>query len=810
MRRTLLLLSCLVTLSALLLAPVGSTQQEATELLPGTAVLISQSGSSVTSGNGGNTSSTSTMTNIFSPPAYVDYKRTGTEPVVKVDRYPFPVPTTPTPGLTLEETIKRGCPGGVVPATTGAPAQCYKDIVYVNATEGFGYPGYDFFWKSETLGQTFRLPHNEPTVGGRALAQGRGGGDGDHAVGSVTHRLFFIDLPFTNITMNVSDDRGDTFRPDETMLLPDAIDDRQWIDVDQTFPGATDSKTGAAIPASPNVYVNYNALLNLPAPTVVLRRSLHDGEFGTFVTDSNCNQVIAQAENPSPGLTGAVGDNVLTRCPDPVDPTLSVAGPVVVDKSTIPGAASHPHRLYIPFLRCTGDAETHGLLDCGPPYRLYVAISDDGGTNWRRRPLCNETTHTGACLGPADNPRNIFVQMTIDRAGNLYYTWAQRPITINQDGDDVGGETDVYYSFSTTGGETWSPAINLTPETNDSAVWPWMVAGDPGQVDLVFYKANCGLNPPTAEGCVWNVYFSQSQNALNTGANFKTVQISDHPNHIGPICLSGLGCDAGRTLGDFFTMDIDHLGAAHVVWADDNNSRGSSLIKYSRQLSGNSVFKNTPINLVNSWPVRDHAAFDPAADVITPTSSKGAAPNCASMDIQQMSATRSGDLLTVNLVLAAPPSALSAATCSISGELPYPADGGFWGVEWRSSDTPNDNYYLAFIDTPGSPAHVEAGRFDNASAPSLLGFEPRFVEPGTLGGTCTSVAPPSPCTLTMTASLSGLGIKPGAGLYSLTGLSLYVTGNTGPVPFTRVEEGFTSLADSTAAIDYNGTGTTTK
>ena len=56
------------------------------------------------------------------------------------------------------------------------------------------------------------------------------------------------------------------------------------------------------------------------------------------------------------------------------------------------------------------------MLECGPPYHLYVAISDDGGTNWIRRPLCNETTHTGSCLGPADNPRNIFVEMTIDRA----------------------------------------------------------------------------------------------------------------------------------------------------------------------------------------------------------------------------------------------------------------------------------------------------------------------------------------------------------------------------------------------------------
>ncbi len=68
--------------------------------------------------------------------------------------------------------------------------------------------------------------------------------------------------------------------------------------------------------------------------------------------------------------------------------------------------------------------------------------------------------------------------------------------------------------------------------------------------------------------------------------------------------------------------------------------------------------------------------------------------------------------------------------------------------------------------------------------------------------------PPSPCTLTLTASLSGLGIKSGAGLYSLTGESLYITGRANAVPFTNVEEGYTSLGDATPAIDYTGTGTT--
>src|SRR5438105_4371319 len=74
---------------AALVCPLAATgaSSDGIELVPGTAVLLSQSGGG--GGNGGNTSSTTSMTNIFAPSAYVDYKRLGGEPTVVVDRYPF-------------------------------------------------------------------------------------------------------------------------------------------------------------------------------------------------------------------------------------------------------------------------------------------------------------------------------------------------------------------------------------------------------------------------------------------------------------------------------------------------------------------------------------------------------------------------------------------------------------------------------------------------------------------------------------------------------------------------------------------------
>ena len=44
-----------------------------------------------------------------------------------------------------------------------------------------------------------------------------------------------------------------------------------------------------------------------------------------------------------------------------------------------------------------------------------------------------------------------------------------------------------------------------------------------------------------------------------------------------------------RNLLDFFTVDLDHLGAANVIWADDNNTNSLTINRFSRQLSGASV-----------------------------------------------------------------------------------------------------------------------------------------------------------------------------------------------------------------------------
>lgn len=767
----------IAAIASLVLPLAARADLPAYQLIPGTAVLYTQGSGG--GGNGGNTSSTSNATNIFSPAAYVDYKLFGGEPTTVVDRYPF------VPG----------------PFSYGATATSYKDNVYVSAPQGFVYPRYSTFTKSSDRGETFRVPEHVPIFGG-SVANSGGGGDSHIAVGPITHRVFFVDLSVQCVTMNISSDLGENFTTDPLGcgLNPSALDDRQWVAVDEGFPGTSTipaaNTTCLSTQSCGNVYVSFDNDQNLAAPTLALARSTHDGAPGTFATDSVCNLLTNQTGatiNPAPSV--GASDNTPTPCPDPSDSEFYIAGSVIVDQQAT-------HNVYIPFERFDGTN-----------FLLYLAKSTDGGTTWTR--------HLVANVGPRD-PAYIFPNLAIDSAGNLYYDWAMSQ-TFDVNGNTQNeGETDVYYTYSTNGGASWVPPIDLTPETGDSAVFPWMVGGSPGQVDLTFYKANTGLNPNVAvtssggaNPSVWNVYFAQSQNALNPGANFKTVQISDEPNHIGQICTGGIGCSSGgnRDLLDFFTIDVDHLGAANISWADDNNSYQTTFDKFSRQLSGNSIFANTSINLMSQWPITDHAVSDPVGDVYDAAGLPDG--SCPGMDITGVSEKYSGTLLTINLSLNGPPTKADAIACGSA------ATGGVWGAEfWATSPDGNNNFYVAYDDN-ATYTGPDAGRVRDVNV-ALTSHEFQrdagATAATTVSGTCFPAGQPStatgPCTITLTTDLSTMGVKSGAGLYSITGLSLYYLGSNNRVQeqtaggLVNIQPGDTEQADAATAFDDNGTGTT--
>ena len=756
---TLLLLAVVSSLALVSIAAADG----AIQLLQGTAILLDQSSGS---GNGGNSTSTSSSTNIFSPAAFVDYKRFGGEPTVVVDRYEF----------------KSGNPFGL---------SGFKDITYQSAPQGFVDPRYSNFYKSDDFAQTFRVPAHIPATS-KSIAGGQGGGDSHLVVGALSHKVYFVDLALDHITMNVSSDLGEMWTTDDTLgTAGNLLDDRQWVEADEAYPTTT-AQGG-------NVYISAINLADAAFPTLTLLRSTHGAAPLSFNSDSTCiTATYAVGANPT---NPAANDGVATPCPDPSDPQLFVAGPVVADKTVRSGNTLHP--VYVPFVRRLSTLGTG--TDCPCAWQLYVAKSVDGGTSWKRLRVAD--------LPNTVDPANIFVQLAIDEAGNLYYDWSQSQ-NVTSSGE---GEQDIYYTYSTDGGAHWVAPIDLTKEANDSAVFPWMVAGDAGRVDLVYYKSNSGVNSNVAPpDTVWNVYFAQSMNALNPGANFKSVQVSAEPNHIGGLCTGGLSCSGDRDLLDFITVDVDHLGAAVIAYSDDHQRRNTDTRdKSTRQLSGASVFKNQTINLLGSWPIRNHAVSDRTGDVYNVFGI--AANSCPGMDLVGPTATnasRAGDLLTISLTLNSAPTAAKAASCS--GGV---ASGGRWGAEfWAAAggvdggSEGGNTFYVAYRDNPlenGGVPGVEAGYIDNTN-PSVttLEFHPKTGVTGVLGGTCVTTPTASPCTLTMTIHLSDLSITPGNGLYSITGLTAYFFGSAQQAPaLVRLEGGNSEQADAAAALEYSGSGT---
>ena len=811
-RRRVALVSALLVLVGLLpaLAAAGE-EREVIELVEGTAVLLDVN-TSGGGGAGGNSVPASSLTNIFSPSVLVDYKRFGGEPSVAVDRYPF----TPTNRPACLSAVTGMTNPTCLQESTCASGQttCFKDIVYQSAPQGVVSPRYSQFWKSDDLGLSFRKSQQFPIHGLEQTNAGGGGGDSHQAIGELTHTVYFVDLTLApGITMNVSTDLGETWRSDAFGQGLSFLDDRQWVEADEVVD---------------RIYVSTINLLNPVTPALVSIEN-HTGWPFTGQLTEECNpatydEAIGTSAAPAPGET---------FCPDPADPYLWVAGPVVADNE---GTATRPpsHFAYIPFIRRISEPLGTGLFGIDA-WQLWVARSENHGHTWTR--------HLVATLPNSVNPANIFPQLTIDRGGNLYYTWSQAQALVEsgaanrpEETHPGEGEQDVYYAWSTTAGATWSPPINLTKEQGDSAIFPWMIAGDPGQVDVVMYKANTGLNsnvgfvddngqecedPEEDPNCrpnpsVWNVFFGQSQNALNTGPNFKLVQVTAEPHHLGQICSGGLSCEGDRDLLDFFTVDVDHLGAAHVAYSHDHRARNSDTQdRMTRQISGNSVFKGQTISLQSLWPETNHTVTDRAGDV-TDTTSTPTGP-CPGMDVLKTTADRKDSLLTVTMTLNGPPTAANAIACG-----PVASSGGIWGAEfWAPSSTFGgadraNQFYVAFRNDIASvpQARVEGGTVDHVNA-TVTSLEYNDRVPGTLGGTCFPFGPMGPpatgvCTISMTVDLGTLGIKPGDALNSLTGLSLYFFGDDNPPPLTRVIAGNSEQADAAAPINYQGTAQTTK
>ena len=121
---------------------------------------------------------------------------------------------------------------------------------------------------------------------------------------------------------------------------------------------------------------------------------------------------------------------------------------------------------------------------------------------------------------------------------------------------------------------------------DETAVFPWVAAGDNGRVDIIYYKTTAVGDPNTLTGNPpWHLYFAQSLNA-NTREPVFTIVRPNPGNviHNGQISTGGLIGSSDRSLLDFMEVAIGPDGLANIIFAD--NAGQATRAEFTKQNGG--------------------------------------------------------------------------------------------------------------------------------------------------------------------------------------------------------------------------------
>jgi hypothetical protein len=340
-----------------------------------------------------------------------------------------------------------------------------------------------------------------------------GGGDSDVATGFGA-QVYGTGLTLANNTVSASCDNGATWQTNPVSHVG-AIEDRQWIDTweDHAKPSSN----------APDLMLTFG---NIAAGRIV------------------AHQVF------SPSCTPPVGGAVL-----------DASGPDCPPEGG-PGCYQWPGNLAID--ETTGDVYvTHNTLgnDEAPFQDDVIVARIAGGANG----LVDQSAVTSV-VAANDRPDTFdsFTVVAVDTAGNVYVVWSER--------HPEAQRTDVMFASSRDHGAHWSKPRRVNKV--NTTTFPWIVAGDPGRVDIVYYGTESkGPSPETVpQSSRWKVYMAQSIDALAAKPTFVEKAATPYM-HRGSVCTSGTGCASGtRDLLDFFQVDVDAQGWANIAYTDNLNT----------------------------------------------------------------------------------------------------------------------------------------------------------------------------------------------------------------------------------------------
>jgi hypothetical protein len=242
------------------------------------------------------------------------------------------------------------------------------------------------------------------------------------------------------------------------------------------------------------------------------------------------------------------------------------SGPIAVDQKT--------GDVYVVYATSSAEGNvTTGTPPYGEPQQIVLATSHDNGATFK--------LHLIKSGGPGQIAGAIFPWITIDKAGNVYVSYAGR--------DAENKPMNIYMSYSRNHGDAWSKPYRVNQDVGGTHIYSTMSAGDDGVVDIAWYTANKPV--PDAPEADWFVDFAQVRNAASQNPQVSQSRVYQQPIHHGDICLNGLLCILGgdRSLLDFFQVQVGKDGMANIAFANNGSPDTLQRIWYARQTDGPSA-----------------------------------------------------------------------------------------------------------------------------------------------------------------------------------------------------------------------------
>lgn len=611
-----------------------------------------------------------------------------TESALAAKPKPGGTTTAWTPPLTLAG-------GGAEPSIRNALVGNNPPAAYISAPSGAGS---NFWYVDELVNadgtHTFRgSPPQQPDAG-------TGGGDSDITVSNAVDPatgcatiaysgLHNIDL-LDNFTTSHSVDCGHSFAAPNLYATQNTATDRQW----QTFDGA---KT------------NFLIYHKVDTSQIVVSRS-----------DDGGQTYLATSAGGLAGVGGVIDDNTMPKVAN-----LNQIGNVTTDYSHPVAGVTYPsgdpaHVLYAVFAGPSSLSDNAAGNLPGATWdhndTIYVAKSVDGGATWVDTPA-----YTSTADGRELNL--LFPVITVDSAGTVYAAWSD--------------QFHVQYTYSKDGGATWAPAAQvntdnpaqqgtsaLTPPTPGNAdIFPWIAAGGPGMLDVVWYHGTGGAagseskyRDPGDANTKWTVGFAQIFGADGTRPSVKQYSDAVTPViHTGDICNNGINCDVlggDRTLLDFFEVSLDKAGRANIAYASDAGSPGSATTNYIRQNGGLSAWDGsrvTSYKFTTYTPPQGTSCpgpqiIDAADDAPGSLLTNPAGGNDDSLDITGVDWSSASGATTMNVTMTLKnlSSLPTAGTGSSIWDAYWSYAGKTWYVEASSNGPGAQVYDVGYLAADGS------------------------------------------------------------------------------------------------------------